>query len=214
MATEVNADKTEAESGSGEATAILPSGGVPPVAMLARIAAGQSHPPSVGSSLSLTTAADAMRDEEVERTRLFIRMGWALSVLVAATFPFVDAPLAMSMVFAFGLLVGVVVSVGYHRAFADPKNYTERALLTLSIICVINGHIGVLYYGAFSASPLIIMVGIHFVARTEAERVARWIFVGALVLYTAMTTAIITGIIPDPGVFASDRSIERASRAG
>ena len=29
---------------------------------------------------SLTTAADALRDEEVERTRGFIRIGWAIAV--------------------------------------------------------------------------------------------------------------------------------------
>jgi len=198
--------------GTGERTAQIPSDRPPEISPLARVAAGK--PAAVfdrDSSLLYTTAADAMRDEEVERTRTFIRMGWLLSVAAMGTIPFVDAPRAMALVFVIGMLFGMVVSYGYHRAFADPRKYTERSLLTLAVICVINGHIGVLFYGAYTAAPLMVMVGIHFVARTEAERVARWIFASALACYTAIAVAIISGAIEDPGVFASDLPPDRAT---
>src|SRR6185503_14016499 len=120
-----------------DATAQLPAGEVPPISPLARVAAGRPRPPSIAPVPSLTTAADALRDEEVERTRLFIRMGWLLSVIVMLTFPFVDAPPAMSAVFGAGLVIGMIISFFYHRAFADPRRYTERALLALSVVCVI-----------------------------------------------------------------------------
>jgi serine/threonine-protein kinase len=187
--------------------------GVPEVAALALVAAGRTPLPDVDptSSLSHTTAAAAMRDEEVERTRLFIRMGWVLSVAVIATVPFVQAPFAMSVALVAGLVIGMIVSFGLHRAFADPQRYTESALMALAVICCVNGHIAVMYYGAFSAAPLVIMVGIHFVARTEAVRVARWILAGAVVLYSAIAAMIISGAIDDPGVFASNRAIDRGS---
>ena len=195
---------------TGERTAQLPSDRPPEISPLARVAAGLP-PIDVESPLLYTTAADAMRDEEVERTRLFIRMGWLLSLAAMATIPFINAPRAMSITFVIGMLVGMLVSYGYHQAFADPARYTERALVTLSVVCVINGHLGVLYYGAYTAAPLMVMVGIHFVARTEAERVARWIFASALVCYSAISIAIISGAIADPGVFASDRPMDRAT---
>ena len=199
--------------GTGEQTAQLPSDKPPEISPLARVAAGLPPPPPLidpDSPLHLTSAADAMRDEEVERTRLFIRMGWLLSLAAMGTIPFVNAPPAMSIVFVVGMLIGMVVSYGYHQAFADPKKYTERSLLTLAVICVINGHIGVLFYGAYTAAPLMVMVGIHFVARTEAVRVARWIFVSALACYSAIAITIISGAITDPGVFASERPVDRA----
>src|SRR5262245_22474858 len=59
---------------------------------------------------SLTTAADAMRNEEIERTRLFIRMGWAISVAAIATVPLLHAPRAMSVAFIAALAIGIVVS--------------------------------------------------------------------------------------------------------
>ncbi len=198
---------SDSELGTAGATQQLPEGQIPEVAPLALVAAGRDPstvPAPTSQQLSKTTAVAAMRDEEVERTRLFIRMGWVLSVAVIGTVPFVGAPFAMSVALVTGLIVGMIVSLVLHQQFADPVRYTERALVTLAVICVINGHLGVMYYGTFTAAALMIMVGIHFVARTEAERVARWILVSALVSYSAIAASIITGVIDDPGVFATE----------
>jgi len=187
----------------------------PAPAALALIAAGR--PPSqptteVGSrSVSLTTAADAMRDEEIERTRLFIMMGWVISVITGGAIFYVDAPRWVAYIFLGGLAVGAVVSVHYYRAFADPARYTQSALVRLATICVFNGHAGILLFGTFSASPILVVVGIHFIGRTELERVARWVLASALSFYTAISLVIITGLVADPGVFDSDRPVPRLS---
>jgi Protein kinase domain len=160
---------------------------------------------------SLTTAADAMRDEEIHRTRLFIRMGWAISVASIASVPLLHAPRAMSIAFVAALALGIVVSGWFHHAFAEPARYTERALIVLAVMCLVNAHVAVLYYGAFTVTPLIIVIGVHFVARTEAVRAARAIFATAIGLYAATVLPIISGAIADPGVFASDRPMTRGS---
>jgi serine/threonine-protein kinase len=204
---------------SGEVTALLPRDEVPVVAPLARVLApapSGAAAPTPGRQAAVPapgTAADAMRVEEIERTRLFIRMGWLLSVVAIGTVFVIDAPRALAILFVAGLVAGMIVSAGYHRAFAQPRNYTERALMTLAMICVVNGHLAVLLYGAYTASTLMIVIGIHFVARTEAERVARWIFASAVILYTAISIAILSGAVADPGVFASDRPVGRATLA-
>jgi eukaryotic-like serine/threonine-protein kinase len=162
-------------------------------------------PPS--EPVSLTAAAEAMRYEEVARTRLFIVMGWAISVAVIGTLYFVDAPGAISIALIVGLVVGFVYSSFLYRAFADPKNYTERSLIGLSIVCVINGHMGLLVFGTYSAAPVVIVVGIHFIGRTELARVARWVFITSIIAYSALAVVIVSGVIDDPGVFASDRDV-------
>src|SRR5689334_4413376 len=153
-----------------------------------------------------------MRNEEVERTRLFIRMGWAISVATIASVPLLHAPRAMNIAFVTAMSVGIVVSAWYHRAFADPARYTERALVILAVMCLVNAHVAVLYYGTFTVTPLIVVIGIHFVARTEAEHAARWIFATGIALYALAALAIITGAIADPGVFASDRPMTTAAQ--
>lgn len=172
-------------------------------------------PPSMPErSVSLTTAADAMRNEEIERTRLFIMVGWVISVIAAGTIPFVDAPPVMSIIFVAGLAFGMVYSFFAYRWFADPANYTERALLELCVICVVNGHVGIMFFGAYSAAPILVVVGIHFIGRTELARVAYWIFITAVVCYSAMAIVLITGLAEDPGVFASEVPIPRLTLVG
>jgi eukaryotic-like serine/threonine-protein kinase len=191
------------------------TGGAEPMTSLATVVAerrADAPAERATSHASLTTPADAMRNEEVERTRLFIRMGWAISVATIATVPLLHAPRAMSIAFVAAMSFGIVVSAWYHRAFADPARYTERALVLLALVCLVNAHVAVLYYGTFTVTPLIVVIGIHFVARTEAERAARWIFATGIALYTVAALAILSGALRDPGVFASDRPMTTAAQ--
>ncbi|CAN5919722.1 hypothetical protein BH11MYX3_BH11MYX3_17340 [soil metagenome] len=151
----------------------------------------------------MTTAVDAMRDEEVQRTRLFIRMGWAISLVAIAMTPFLHAPPAMSAAFIAAMAIGIAVSVVFHQRFADPNKYSGDALLKLSVMCVVNAHVAVLYFGVFTVTPVIVVIGIHFVARTEAVQAARWIFATAIVCYATVSGLVIAGVFPDPGLFAT-----------
>jgi serine/threonine-protein kinase len=191
------------------ATLPLPSDASHEPASLAQIAAGAAAaraatPAPDTPSLSLTSAADAMRNEEIERTRPFMVMGWVVSLVAMGTVPFVQVPRVTAALFVGGLIVGILVSIVLYRRFADPAKYTERALLGLALMCGINGHIAVLFYGPFTAAPMLIVIGIHFVARTELERVARWVQISAYICYTAIALPIILGV-DDPGAFAPDR---------
>jgi serine/threonine-protein kinase len=183
----------------------LPSDALREPAALALVAAGRRPTPvPVTPSMSLTSAVDALRDEEIERTRLFVVMGWVISVIAIGTVPFVAAPRVTTVLFVGGLVAGMMISFVLYRRFADPAKYTEPALLGLAMLCVVNGHIAVLFYGPFTAAPMLVVVGIHFVARTELERVARWVLICASGCYTAIALAIIAGV-DDPGTFAADR---------
>jgi serine/threonine-protein kinase len=198
------------DDSDSETTAALGDG--PEVASLAWKATARPAPPPRGSDegfASLTTAADAMRNEEIERTRLFIVMGWVISLVAAATTLFVDAPRAMAIVFNVGLAIGVAYGYAQYRAFADPARYAERKVMTLATISVINGHIGVMFFGIYSATPMLVVVGIHFIGRTELTRVAQRTFAWALTCYTLISILLISGAVDDPGVFASDRDVPR-----
>ena len=190
--------------GTGEITGLLPAGQIPEISPLVR-------PPPPASESSIISATAALRDEEIERTRLFIRMGWLISVVVIAIVPFVEAPHALSAVLITGLVLAMIVSFRYHQAFVDPARYTERALVVLSVISMINGHVGVLYFGTYSGASLMCVVGIHFVARTETYWVARMVVTSALLSYASISGLIISGVIADPGVFASDRTFDRTT---
>ena len=171
-------------------------------------------PSLAGASLSersQTSAADAMRDEEVERTRLFIMLGWGISLASVGAVPMLPAPRWSQIAMVAAMLLGIVVSFFFRRRFRDPTTYTEKALLQLSVMSVVNAHVAIIYFGAYTLCPLIVVVGIHFVARTEAERAARWIFATALVAYSALVIPLIAGV-DDPGVFATDAVLSLSTK--
>ena len=157
-----------------------------------------------GSSLTLSTAADAMMNEEVQRTRLFILCGAVLSVAALFALPFVGAPRAMTIVMAVTMVWAVVMGGYFYRRFADPTRYTEGAMLALAGFSITNATIGILFFGVFSTAPVIIVVGIHFAARADSERAARWVFAFAVGCYLVTSSLVVSGVIADPGVFAGD----------
>jgi hypothetical protein len=160
----------------------------------------------------LTTAVDAMRDEEVERTRLMIRMGWIISVTSIGIVPLLNAPRFMNIVFIAAMVFGIVVSFVFHQRFADPKKYDEKALVQLAVVCVVNAHVAVLFFGAYTVTPVIIVIGIHFVSRTEAVRAARYIFATALACYSVIVGLIIGGVFPDPGLYSTGERLSTTSQ--
>jgi hypothetical protein len=168
---------------------------------------------SRGSSMSLTTMADALLEDEVRRTREFISLGWLASLGAMGAVPFVDAPRAMAIAFIAAMTWGIVMSFYFWRRFADPARYGEGPLLVLGVLAIINSHVAILFFGVYSAAPAIMVVGIHFTARSEAERAARYLLGTGLACYAIASGLIVSGLIADPGVFATDVATSRLTLA-
>ncbi|HEY5928088.1 MAG TPA: serine/threonine-protein kinase, partial [Kofleriaceae bacterium] len=162
--------------------------------------------------MTLTTAHDALHDDEIERTRLFIRLGWLISLAAVGVVPFLPSPLFMQIAMVAGMLLGIVVSYPFHRRFADPKRYSERALFQLAVFTMINTHVAILYFGPFTMCPVIVVVGLHFIGRTEAVKAGQRVTVIGCVTYALIAALIIAGVIDDPGVFASVHDLSRGTQ--
>ncbi|MEP6861452.1 MAG: serine/threonine-protein kinase [Deltaproteobacteria bacterium] len=159
---------------------------------------------------TIVTAADAMRDEEIHRTRVFIRIGWAASLSSLAATPVLDGVPAVTAAYAAALVLGMLVSFGYHQAFRDPQRYTSGAILVLGVMTVINTHVVILYFGTFTMAPLLVVVGMHFIGRSEISA-RRAVLISALVCYGLVALVLIIGRFPDPGVFATDRKLDTST---
>jgi eukaryotic-like serine/threonine-protein kinase len=164
-------------------------------------------------NLTLTTASDALHDEEIDRTRLFIRLGWLISIGAIGVVPLLPAPHYMQIAMVAAMLLGIAVSFPLHQRFANPAKYTARALFGLAIMSVLNAHVAVLYFGPFTLCPLIIVVGLHFLGRTEAVTQARWVVAFACLNYAVISGLVIAHVIDDPGVFATPRPLSASTHA-
>ncbi len=159
--------------------------------------------PSPGASTgTVSTPAEALRDEEIHRTRLFIRMGWLASVAGIGAIPFVDSTRPMIIAFVVALVVGMLVSFAYHQRFRDPLNYGPRAIAVLGTTSTINTHVAILFFGAFTLAPVLVVIGMHFIGRSELGA-RRAILATSCACHAVTATLLLGGAFPDPGVFAT-----------
>jgi serine/threonine-protein kinase len=174
------------------------------------VAGSGVHP---GSSISLTTTAEALRHEEIRRIRHFIALGWLLSIATMGLVPLLDTPRWMDIAFIGALVWGIVASLYFHQRFADPRRYSVAQMATLAVIATINMHVAIFYFGAFTTTPVIMVVGIHFLARSESEQAARALFATAMTCFAAGAAVIAAGWVDDPGAFAAARELSRSTLA-
>jgi hypothetical protein len=131
---------------------------------------------SVLRSLVLSTAADALRGEEVDRTRGFVRLGgpFALAAIVATLLLPGDPELRRILVVA--LAVTALISVVVFRSLRDASDLHSPAMSVLAVACVGCGMLATVYCGYFSSAPLVIALGIYFFCRTESRTAAYAIY--------------------------------------
>ncbi|HEY4179486.1 MAG TPA: serine/threonine-protein kinase [Kofleriaceae bacterium] len=173
------------------------------------------HPSSIGSGsgsgsgsrrappgrTTMTTSADALHEEEVARTRGFLRIGWIVAIAVVAMVLLTpgDPLIAHALIALVG--VGVVASAYLFYELRDPSTYKQSKLTALALLCVVCGHLGVLYVGNLSAAPLLTILGLYLFCRTEDLAAATVMLVIAAVPHVVEAVLIITGVMHDPGFY-------------
>jgi len=154
---------------------------------------------SVMRSLAITTAADALRDEEVARSRGFIRLGWPIAaggILATLALPG-DRRIAIALCAA--IAATALISLIVYRNLRDASALRSPQMSILALACVACGTLAVLYTGYFAGAPLVIALGVYFFCRTESRAAAVAIYVIAAGAHLAIAIAIITGVMPERG---------------
>jgi serine/threonine-protein kinase len=166
-------------------------------------------------SLALTTAADALRDEEIDRTRGFIRLGWPIAVgAIGATLVLPGDPeLARMLVIA--IAATALISVVVYRKLRDVTSLRSPAMAVLAFACVGCGTLATLYCGYFAGAPLMIALGMYFFCRTESRALAISIYVLASGAQVVIAGLIISGVMADRGFAPLSASVDlQAKLAG
>ncbi len=157
-------------------------------------------------SFTITTAAQALENEEVQRTRVFIRLGWLASLCGLGAIPVVDSPRWMVTALIIALGIGMLVSFYYHQAFRDPRRFGPRPLFVLGVMSTINTHVAILFFGAFTLAPILIVMGLHFIGRSDLPA-RRAVWVTSAACHATIALLLISGLVEDPGIFATARPL-------
>ncbi|HEY4059187.1 MAG TPA: serine/threonine-protein kinase, partial [Kofleriaceae bacterium] len=175
-----------------------------------------THTPSTkGSSTagSTVTVAEAMHAEEVRRTRQFIAIGWAVSAFAIGGIPMLGGSRWMNIAFVVALVWGMALSFYFHRRWKNPASFSGAQLTTLGVFAIINTNVAMMFFGVFSPCAAMMVLGMHFIARSEAEKASRIMFATANAAYVVCAGMIVTGLVDDPGIFASSEPQSRVTLA-
>lgn len=152
---------------------------------------------SIGTSL--TSASDALRVEEMRSTQKLIRLGWILSLAFASALPFLDGNVLLEVVLACSIGATVLLSVWVHQANRNQEEYKHWRVTTLAVAAVLTANIGVLYVGPYSATPIVVIVGLYAYCRTESATAAALVYALAASLYMVPALLVLFGVFADPG---------------
>ena len=166
-------------------------------------------------SLALTTAADALRDEEIDRTRGFIKIGWPGAVgAIGATFA-LPGDRELGRLLVISIAVTALISIVVYRKLRDASSLRSPSMAVLAFACVGCGTLATLYCGYYAGAPLMIALGVYFFCRTESRALALAIYVLAAGAQLVIAGLIISGVIADHGFAALPASVDlQAKLAG
>ncbi len=150
----------------------------------------------------LTTAVDALRDEELERTRRFIRIGWLVAAFaIAGVLRLPGDPLVQRLLL--GAIAGTALaSVAVERMLARSAAVRGAVMTGLALLCVGCGSLAILYTGVFGGAPLMMVLGIYFFCRTERRSAAILVYVVAAVAHAVLAGLVLARVFDEPGIAA------------
>src|SRR4051812_42391876 len=97
------------------------------------------------SVTTLTTAADALHGEEVERTRSVVKIAWIVAACVGLASYALPGDHRIRTALVATLGVGVVGSIWVFRELRDSARYQARMMHVLAFAAVVCGQLGILY---------------------------------------------------------------------
>jgi len=157
------------------------------------------------SASAMTNAADALRAEEVKRTRALLAVAPLAGVIVAASVLVAPGDRRLALALLALLAVGVLASLWLRRELREVAGYRTSTMTLLASIAIGCGVLGILYTGTFSAAPVGLTLCIYFFCRTESLAAAFAIYVIAASAHFVASLLVIFDVIAEPGFYPVNR---------
>ena len=160
-----------------------------------------------------SSPADAMRNDEIERTRVFLRVVLSVclgGVVVALTST--GDPIARDVVLigTAGAIAGAIWALLVTR---DPTNYEPRRFVVPGALIEVGSMTGVYYWGTASPVAALLVYGIYFFSLGSNARIVGAMYALVATLHAALGLGIIFGWLEDRGLVNTTnlRTIDQVS---
>ena len=163
-------------------------------------------PPGPEGDTRQSTAAtplDAMRAEEIERTRAFSKL--AIAIAVGASIALLNAGGNLVAKLAFGgTLAAMMLGFGWLLLeIRDPSRFTAGRVLLGGVSGIFAVLGGILYWGVASPAPAVMLFGIYFFSLGHNLRGVLALYTAAAVGHLALAVLFMTGAVTEISVIKS-----------
>ena len=154
----------------------------------------------LSESKTTSSPVEAMRHDEIERARVFVKvaLGLCISGAIAALIAHGDAIAQRTVVIGSGL--GALGAVWILLIVRDASSYAQRQLLVPSLMLVAGSMTGVYYWGIASPVAAMLVYGIYFFSLGADRRVTLLMYLVVAVSHGALALGVISGQLLDRGV--------------
>ncbi|HMG53387.1 MAG TPA: serine/threonine-protein kinase [Kofleriaceae bacterium] len=157
------------------------------------------------SPTATASPVDAMRLDEIARTRVFLHVAFALTlggIIVVLSTGGDHVAKVVVLIGSVAAALGAVVAFAIIR---DPATYDPRKLIAPALPIVFGSMSGVYYWGAGSPVAAMLVYGIYFFSLGADRRVTTTIYGLVAVIHGALGIGIMTGVLADHGVVQIDQ---------
>jgi eukaryotic-like serine/threonine-protein kinase len=161
-------------------------------------------PPSIAAPGGALSPLETLLAEELQRTRIFMRIAIALALGVAAVAPFLGGDGIAKAVLYAGLVVIVAGCSWLGWKIRDGTGYTETRWTVTSFACVLGVFGGIYYFGPFSPAPVALPFGLFFFSLSQHSRATLRVTLLISVAYAGLVLGAITGALADRGLVRGD----------
>ncbi len=165
------------------------------------------RPHSMNASASATiTPEDALARDEVERTRLFLKLCAVLAATTGVVVPFVSGSFAVRAVVIGMCASAVVIVLVFRRTLTAELIASRRRWSVVAGLLVACSAVAVWFFGVFSPAPMVGTFGIYFLCLGRSGRIALWAYLGGAVAHLVPSVLFALRVLPDPGLLTPSAS--------
>lgn len=159
----------------------------------------------LSDSRTTTSPIDAMKHDEIERTRVFLKVALLLSIGGAMIALVTRGNLIAQQVVTIGSVFGVAGALWVLRTLRIHAKYAQRQMVVPGTFLVIGAMSGVYYWGAGSPVAALLVYGIYFFSLGSSRRVTLGMYLLVAILHGALGFSIVLGWVTDRGLVQMTR---------
>jgi len=153
-----------------------------------------------GSRTTYVTPLEALRADEVLRTRKFFQIGMILLLATIVTVQFIGGDPVLRRAFQASAVLAFLAHAGFILYVRDETRYSQTRALVPAVVTIGAGTVAMHYFGLYSPAPMVFMLGIYFFSLGSSLGAAVFAFVLCSGAQTAGMLLVAFHLIADRGM--------------